>query len=165
MTKALKKEILMQAVESALVSAVRKIMDVKLEDEIRIEFDKTSGKIRAFVGKEEIKSKDFGRIAAQTAKQVIIQKIREAEKDVIFGEFQGRVGEIVSGGVYRFDRGNIIVDLGKTEGIIPKSETINQGRFPSGRAYQGLCCGGKKRHQRPADNFVPRPSQYGEEIV
>ncbi len=66
----------------------------------------------------------FGRIAAQTAKQVIHQKIREAEKGVVFGEFGGRVGSLVSGTVLRFDGPNVRVDLGKTEGLMPAEERV-----------------------------------------
>jgi N utilization substance protein A len=104
-----------------------------------VELDPNTGKIRAFRNKEEITSIDFGRIAASTARQVIIQKIREAEKDVVFNEFQGRVGEIVSGTVYRFEKGNIIIDLlGKAEGILLKREQSPKEEFKQGqriRAY------------------------------
>lgn len=136
--KGIKKELLIAALEAALVSAVRKAWTIDPNAEIKVKLDPETGKIKAFSGEEEIKSKDFGRIAAQTAKQVIIQKIREAEKDVIFGEFQGRIGHIVSGGVYRFEKGNIIVDLGKTEGLLPKSEQSGKEEFRQGdriRAY------------------------------
>lgn len=81
---------------------------------------------------------DFGRIAAQTAKQVIIQKIREAEKVSILGEFEGREGEIVSGTVQRVERGNIFLDLGRTQAILPYDEQIPGERFRQGervRAY------------------------------
>lgn len=121
--KGIKKEILIEAVESALLSAVRKVTEVNPDDELKVEVDRSNGKIHAFKNKEEITSIDFGRIAASTARQVIIQKIREAEKEVVFNEFQARVGEIVSGTVYRFEKGNVIVDLlGKAEGILPKRE-------------------------------------------
>jgi N utilization substance protein A len=121
--KGIKKEVLIEAVESALLSAVRKVIDANPNDELKVEVDRSTGKIHAFKNKEEITSIDFGRIAASTARQVIIQKIREAEKEVVFNEFQARVGEIVSGTVYRFEKGNIIVDLlGKAEGILPKRE-------------------------------------------
>lgn len=132
--KGIKKEVLIEAVESALLSAARKTINVNPNDELKVELDKTTGKIRAFKNKEEITSMDFGRIAASIARQVIIQKIREAEKDVIFNEFQGRVGEIVSGTVYRFDKGNIIVDLlGKTTGIILKREQSPKEEFRQGQ--------------------------------
>jgi N utilization substance protein A len=81
---------------------------------------------------------DFGRIAAQTAKQVIIQKIREAEKISILGEFEGREGEIVTGSVQRVERGNIFLDLGRTQAIMPYDEQIPGERFRQGervRAY------------------------------
>jgi N utilization substance protein A len=81
---------------------------------------------------------DFGRIASQTAKQVIIQKIREAEKISILGEFEGREGEIVTGSVQRVERGNIFLDLGRTQAIMPYDEQIPGERFRQGervRAY------------------------------
>ena len=132
--KGIKKEVLIEAVESALVSAARRALNIKPEEELKIELDRNTGKIRAFRNKEEVTSIDFGRIAASTARQVIIQKIREAEKDVVFNEFQGKVGEIVSGTVYRFDKGNIIVDLlGKTEGILLKREQSPKEEFRQGQ--------------------------------
>ena len=72
----------------------------------------------------EIVPKNFGRIAAQTAKQVIIQKLREAERNIVYGEFNERKGEILSGIVQKADTGTIVVDLGKLEGIMPKKEQI-----------------------------------------
>ncbi len=81
---------------------------------------------------------DFGRIASQTAKQVIIQKIREAEKVSVLGEFGEREGEIVSGTVQRIERGNIFVDMGRASGILPYEEQIPGERYRQGeriRAY------------------------------
>ncbi len=72
----------------------------------------------------EINPRNFGRIAAQTAKQVIIQKLREAERDIVFGEFNERKGEIVSGIVQKADTGIIVLDLGKLEGVMPAKEQI-----------------------------------------
>ena len=136
--KGIDKEILIQAVEAAVASAAKKVWTVEKEDDVKVVIDRKTGKLSAFAGGQEIKSKDFGRIAAQTAKQVVIQKIREAEKDVVFSEYQARAGQIVSGAVYRFDKGNIIVDLGKAEGFIPKSEQSPKEEFKQGdriRAY------------------------------
>ena len=148
--RGIKKEVLIEAVESALLTAARKVVDVKPEEELRIELDHTTGKIRAFKNKEEITSIDFGRIAASTARQVIIQKIREAEKEVIFNEFQGRVGEITSGVVYRFDRGNIIVDLlGKAEGIILKHDQSPKEEFKQGQRIRALLTDVKKGLKGP----------------
>jgi N utilization substance protein A len=81
---------------------------------------------------------DYGRIASQTAKQVIIQKIREAEKVSVLGEFGQREGEIVSGTVQRIERGNIFVDMGRASGILPYEEQIPGERYRQGeriRAY------------------------------
>ena len=137
--KGIKKEVLIQAVESAMLSAAKRVIDLKPDEEFRVEIDRNSGKIRAWRNEEEVTSIDFGRIAASTARQVIIQKMREAEKDVVFNEFQGRVGEIVSGTVYRFEKGNIVIDLlGKAEGILLKREQSPKEEFKQGqriRAY------------------------------
>jgi len=136
--KGISKETLIEAVESAVASAARKIWTLDKEEDIKVVLDRKSGKITAWAGEEEIHSSEFGRIAAQTAKQVVIQKIREAEKDVVFNEYNLRVGQIISGGVYRFERGNIIVDLGKSEALIPRSEQSNKEEFRQGeriRAY------------------------------
>lgn len=81
---------------------------------------------------------DYGRISAQTAKQVIIQKIREAEKVSVHNEFEDKQGEIVSGTVQRIERGNVYVDLGRATGILPYDEQIPGERFRQGeriRAY------------------------------
>jgi len=80
----------------------------------------------------------FGRIAAQTAKQVIIQKVREAERNVIFGEFKDRLGEIITGIVRRFEKGDIIVDLGRAEAVLPKEEQVQTENYKSGERLQGL---------------------------
>ncbi len=134
--RGIKKEILIEAVKSALMSAARKVIDVKPEEELKIELDSNTGKFKAFKNNEEVTSVDFGRIAASCARQVIIQKIREAEKDVVFHEFQGRVGEIASGTVYRFEKGNIIIDLlGKAEGVLLKREQSPKEEFKQVAQY------------------------------
>ncbi len=136
--KGINKEVLIQAVEAAVASAARKVATVGKEEDVRAVFDLATGQLKAFAGNHEIRSSEFGRIAAQTAKQVVIQKIREAEKDVVYHEYNARIGTIISGSVYRFERGNIIVDLGKTEGFIPRSEQSPKEEFRQGdrvRAY------------------------------
>jgi N utilization substance protein A len=80
----------------------------------------------------------FGRIAAQTAKQVIIQKVREAERDIIYNEYKGREGELVNGVIQRFEKGDIILDLGKAEALLPRKEQSMRETFQRGervRAY------------------------------
>ncbi len=81
---------------------------------------------------------DFGRIAAQTAKQVIIQKIREAEKDSALAEFGQKEGDIVVGHVQRFERGNLYIDLGRVTGIMPYDEQIPGERFRPGERIRAL---------------------------
>jgi transcription termination/antitermination protein NusA len=74
----------------------------------------------------------LGRIAAQAAKQIIFQKVREAERDNIYKEYFGRIGEMINGVVKRFERGNIVVDLGRTEAILPKKEQSKAERYSQG---------------------------------
>jgi N utilization substance protein A len=78
----------------------------------------------------EVTPRKFGRIAAQTAKQVVVQRIREAERDIIFDEFYNKEDDIVTGVVQRYERKTVIVDLGKTEGILPENEQ------PHGETYR-----------------------------
>ncbi|MDD2703338.1 MAG: transcription termination factor NusA [Candidatus Omnitrophica bacterium] len=148
--KGIKKEILVSAIESALLSATRKVIDVKPNEELKVVLDPANGKIHAYINEKEIDSIDFGRIAASTARQVIIQKIREAEKDVIFNEFQTKIGEIVSGTVYRFDKGNIVVDLlGKSEGVLLKREQSPKEEFKQGQRIRAYVLEVKKDTKGP----------------
>src|SRR5262244_298214 len=75
---------------------------------------------------------DLGRIAAQTAKQIILQKVREAERNNVYDEYIGRLGELVHGFVKRFEGGRIIVDLGKVEAVLPKPEQSRAESFSQG---------------------------------
>ncbi len=81
---------------------------------------------------------DFGRIAAQTAKQVILQKLRESERDSILAEWRGREGQIVSGVIQRFERGNIFVDLGRTIGVMFGNESIPGEHYRAGERLRFL---------------------------
>ena len=81
---------------------------------------------------------DFGRVAAQTAKQVILQKVRDAEREKQYEEFKDKVGDIVSGTVKRVEYGNVVVDFGRTEAVIRRDELIPRENFKQGdriRAY------------------------------
>jgi N utilization substance protein A len=148
--RGIKKEVLIAAIESALLSAAKKVIDVKPEEELVVKLDPETGKIKAIRNGEEIKSIDFGRIAASTARQVIIQKMREAEKDVVFNEFQGKVGEIVSGAVYRFEKGNIVIDLlGKAEGLLLKREQSPKEDFKQGQRIRAFIAEVKKEAKGP----------------
>ena len=130
--KNIPKEIVFQGIESALVSAARKHFSD--EADITIVIDRESGRIDAEMDGEAIAPVELGRIAAQSAKQVMIQKIREAERDAVFDEYEGRRGEIVNGTIQRFEGGTLIVNLGKTEGILPRGEQIpGETNHPGGR--------------------------------
>ncbi|MFH1778403.1 MAG: transcription termination factor NusA [Candidatus Omnitrophota bacterium] len=146
--KGIGREILIGAVESALVSAAKKTLGPKAED-VSVKLDRTTGLIKVYSGDKEIPSDDFGRIAAQTAKQIIIQKIREAERDVIYLDFQSRVGNVITGTVYRFEKGNIVVDLGKTEGIIPRREQSQKETFRQGDRIKAYVLEVKKTGKGP----------------
>ena len=81
---------------------------------------------------------DFGRIAAQTAKQVIFQRIREAERDMMYDEYQGRIGEIISGIVQQSDQRYTLVDLGKVEALLPESEQVEHERYDHGSRIKAV---------------------------
>lgn len=81
---------------------------------------------------------DYGRIAAQTAKQVIIQRIREAERESVFDEYKGKQGEIISGIVQRVEAGNVFLDLGRTTAILPREEQIRGERYRLGERVKAL---------------------------
>lgn len=85
-----------------------------------------------------ISTEGLGRIAAQSAKQVLYQRIREAEREKIYNEYIGRVGEIVNGTVKRFERGDIIVDLGRTEAVVPRSEQARHERYSQGERIRAV---------------------------
>lgn len=85
----------------------------------------------------KLDTSDLGRIAAQTAKQIIMQKVRDAERDIIFNEFESRKGEVASGIVRRVERGHVIVDLGRTEALMPPREQIPGESFKAGDRIQG----------------------------
>jgi len=109
--------------------------DITLEDAKKMKKDAEVGEELVFPLEPK---EDFGRIAAQTARQVIIQKIREGEKSSVLDEFSKRQGEIISGTIQRIERGNIYIDLGRTNGILPREEQIPGEHFKRGeriRAY------------------------------
>ncbi|OQX88489.1 MAG: hypothetical protein B6D55_00170 [Candidatus Omnitrophica bacterium 4484_70.2] len=138
--KGLDREVLINAVKQALIIAAKKIAKITSPNaEVKVEIDEEKGDIHVWVGEKEIISQEFGRIAAQTARQVIIQKIREAEKDNIYNEFKDKVGQIIGGIVYRIEKMGVVVDLlGKTEGMIPKNLLSPLDKFKLGDRLKGL---------------------------
>ena len=167
--KGIDKVVLIEAIESAMLSAARKHFGHNLNLESK--FNEDSGEIEvvqfkivvdeiqdpgtqisvedarreydseAMVGDELGKKLDtavLGRIAAQTAKQVIIQKVRDAERGVIYEEYKDTKGELINGIVQRYDRGNVIVNLGRTEAILPKREQITRERYRQGDRLRSM---------------------------
>ena len=122
--KNIDKESIFVDLEEAMISAARKHF-AEPESDVVVHIDRNTGEITAFKDDVQIDIKQLGRIPAQTAKQVIIQKIRADERSSIYAEFVQRKGEIVSGTVVRYESGALIVNLDRwTEGIMPKSEQI-----------------------------------------
>ena len=137
--KGLSMETVMEALSDALVTAYKKNYGV--EEEARVEIDRQTGQITVFELHEnkageleevEVAPDNFGRIAAQTAKQVIIQRIREAEREMMFDEYHGREGDIVTGIIQQSDQRYTLVDLGKVEALLPPSEQVRGERYDHG---------------------------------
>jgi len=160
--KGISRDVLVAAVQEALLSAAKKAVGPARE--LRVEIDPKSGDIRAFaklvvsdrvisrhdqisvfdarrlradaqLGQElevEVTPTGFGRIASQYAKQSLMQHIRRAEKALIFTEFKDRVGDIISGTVRRFDRSDVLVDLGKYEALLPNKERVPTEEYQVG---------------------------------
>ena len=142
-------ETLFEGIESALLTAARK--QYGTEGELTVRIDRKTGQIGAYEETPEgtvTVPLDLGRIAAQTAKQVIIQRIREAERDVIFDEYVNQVGSIVNGTVQRYEGGTIIVNLGKSEGILPKHEQVRGEDYRVGDRIRAYCLEIKKVGQK-----------------
>ena len=157
--KGIDKEILFEALESALLSASKKTMGVA--DNVRMELDRHTGVLKVFARKKVVETvadakleitlsqarklnaeaeledeieiglptQEFGRIAAQTAKQVILQRVRDAERDAVYSDFIDKQGKIIRGTVHRIEKRNVIVDLGKAEAVITEREQIPGERY------------------------------------
>jgi N utilization substance protein A len=160
--KGINRDVLVGAVQEALLSAAKKAVGPARE--LRVEIDQKNGDIKAFaklivservisqhdqisvfdarrikadakVGDElekEVTPTNFGRVASQFAKQALMQKIRQAEKSLIFAEFKDRVGDIISGTVRRFERSDVILDLGKYEALLPNRERVPTEEYQVG---------------------------------
>jgi N utilization substance protein A len=134
--KNIDKDIVLGDLELAMESAIRKKYGP--EEEVTVQIDRLSGEIAAVLNGEPISMNDLGRIAAQTAKQVMIQKIREAERGSIYEEFVERKGTILTGTVSRFEGGALIVNIGRTEGFLPRSEQISGETHQPGERIRTL---------------------------
>lgn len=140
-------ESIYRAIEHALVSAYRKQYGLDDDSYYFVKLNRETGQSQIFKAPiikrdeetgeilewdeskaEDVTPDDFGRIAAQTAKQVILQKVREAEREHILSEYQSKIGEIVTAQVLRMDRGRVILDLGRGQGVMPPEEQM-RGEF------------------------------------
>lgn len=116
------------SIEIAIVAAYNKEYPEKTE-EIKATVNKDTGETKIFESDKDITPPGFGRIAAQTAKQVILQKIREAEKKNVAAHYQSQVGAVIKGRIIRYDGYNASVDIGKAEALLPKEEQINNHQY------------------------------------
>lgn len=124
--KNIDRESIFQDLEAAMMSAARKHFGSQDESEYAVYIDRNNGSIRAFKDEKEIDIRRLGRIPAQTAKQVMIQKLKADERDSIYAEYVKRKGEIINGIAGRFEGGSLVVNLNnRAEGIMPKSEQIS----------------------------------------
>src|SRR5260221_9307653 len=122
-------DIILETVENAILAAYRKDHPAEEAEEFTVHINRNTGEAHVMHGEKDVTPPGFGRIAAQTAKQVILQKVREKEKEAIMGDYSARIGSVVGGMVLRFAGPNIIVDLGKTEAIMPPQEQINAEHY------------------------------------
>jgi len=142
--------------ETGVFSAVvaKKVVETVVDPELELtEADAQKIKKGAKVGDELIypaPAADFARIAAQTAKQVLTQRVREVERDKLYEEFKPKEGEVVSGSVHRFVERSIIVDLGKTEGVLPPREQIRRERYNIGGNVRAVILRVDKSQRGPA---------------
>ena len=119
--------------EISLQDAKKYSKSAKVGEDVRIQLD----------------TDDFSRIAAQTAKQVIVQKIRESERDSLYEEMKGKIGEMVNGSIYKIANKNIIVDLGRSEAILPVSEQVYKEKFTVGQHIRALIIKAEKNVKGP----------------
>ncbi|OGC51713.1 transcription termination factor NusA [candidate division WWE3 bacterium RIFCSPLOWO2_01_FULL_39_13] len=126
--------------KEALVAAYMKDHPIEEEEieKLSADIDSDSGEVKVFFDKKDVTPAGFGRIASQTAKQVILQKIREAEKESIANEYRELIGTIVPGYIFRIDKDTVIMDVGKTQGILPFSEQIPNERYSVNQKYKVL---------------------------
>jgi len=159
--RGISKAILIEAIETAIVSAYKRNFGLNSAASVRVDLDQNTGEIHVYsrrkvveqvsdpkqeialeeaqaidpnykvgdIVEDEVTPHDFGRIAAQTAKQVVIQRIREAERSIVYNEYANRAGDVVNGIIQRMDHRNVIVDLGKVEAVLPVSEQIPHERY------------------------------------
>ena len=132
------------ATGTILILATKKVVEDEALEDPFLEMELSAAQLidpKTRVGREiqeELPFADFGRNAIQSAKQILIQRVREAEREKIYEDYQGRIGEIVSGTVQQISHGDILINLGRTEAVVPLKEQIRKERYRQGdpiRAY------------------------------
>jgi len=150
--RGVEREVIIQAIESALQSATEK--NEPEDDQLRLEINRKTFEIKAYrklSDGSEIEStpRNLGRIAAQTAKQTIMQKIRMAEKERVFEEYKDRAGEIVTGTVTRFDRSDVIIDIDHAEAVMPSKERVPTEEYDIGERIRAYIVDVRERERGP----------------
>lgn len=121
--------VVLDTVKNAILAAFRKDHPGIIVEEYSATLDPNTGEAHILHNGKDVTPPGFGRIAAQTAKQVILQKIREKEKEAIVSDYRTRIGTILNGMVLKFAGPNVIIDIGKTEGIMPPTEQIPNEKY------------------------------------
>ncbi len=119
----------LSSIEAAVLAAFKKEHADIWDEEVTVSVSKDNGETKVLREDKDITPPGFGRIAAQTARQVILQKIREAEKKTIISQYRGQVGTLLRGRVIRADHFNVYVDIGKAEGLLPREEQIRNEQY------------------------------------
>ncbi len=119
-------KVVLETIRAAILAAYRKDYGTEEMDLYTVDVDADTGEAKVLKEGKDVTPPGFGRIAAQTAKQVILQRIREAEKQAVLADYQTKVGNIVPGMILRFDGPNVVVDIGRTQAVMPMTEQ-NQG--------------------------------------
>lgn len=122
-------QVVIETIKSAILAAYRKDYDGKDLEKFEVKINPDNGEARIFKEGKDITPPGFGRIAAQTAKQVVLQRIREAEKKAILADYSSRIGTIVSGMILRFSGPNIIVDIGRSQAVMLPREQIPNEKY------------------------------------
>lgn len=118
-----------QSIESAILAAFKKEYPDMFEEDIQVKINRESGETKIIKEEKDITPPGFGRIAAQTARQVILQKIREAEKKTVVSHYKDQVGSLIKGRIIRYDGYNAFVDIGKAEAVLPREEQIKNEKY------------------------------------
>ncbi len=138
--KNIDREVIFSTLENALLLAARKYFSPRDDEELNlsVSIDRNTGRVVAIKDGEEIDPATLGRIAAHAAKQSIIQRIREAESKAIYQEYVDRIGELEIGTVQRIEHGAVLVSIGKTEAMLPRSEQIPGESFHVGQRLKAI---------------------------